>query len=76
MVPLMSESLDRQLSIRERLRLRLHLLVCVWCVRYLQQIKLLRRLSRDRPLATGELSASLTVETQERIAKSLQNREL
>jgi len=47
MVPLMSESMDRSLGPREKLQLRLHLLVCVWCARYLQQIKFLRQLLRD-----------------------------
>jgi len=47
MVPLMSESMERPLSLHEWLQLRLHLLVCVWCARYLQQIKFLRRLLRD-----------------------------
>jgi hypothetical protein len=47
MVPLMSESMERPLGVHEWLQLRLHLLVCVWCARYLQQIKFLRRLLRD-----------------------------
>ena len=47
MVPLMSESMERPLGVHEWLQLRLHLLVCVWCARYLQQIKFLRRLLRE-----------------------------
>ena len=47
-VPLMSESLERQLAIREWLGLRLHLLVCAWCARYLKQIKFLRSLLRGQ----------------------------
>jgi hypothetical protein len=47
MVSLMSESMDRTLGVRERLELKLHLLVCTWCVRYLQQIKFLRHLLRE-----------------------------
>ena len=54
MVPLMSESLDRPLGVGEQLQLRLHLAVCAWCRRYLQQIKFIRQLLRDsessRPL--------------------------
>lgn len=48
MVELMSQSLERPLSLRERLSLRLHLIVCVWCVRYLQQLNLLRLLGRTK----------------------------
>jgi hypothetical protein len=50
MVPLMSESMDRSLRLSERLQLRLHLLVCAWCARYLKQIKFLRQLLRKSVL--------------------------
>jgi hypothetical protein len=50
-VPLMSESMDRRLSLREWLQLRLHLAVCVWCARYLKQIKFLRTLLRDSEIS-------------------------
>jgi hypothetical protein len=44
----MSESLDRPLGVREQLQLRLHLLVCAWCARYLKQIKFLRQLLQQQ----------------------------
>ena len=47
MVPLMSESMDRSLRLSEWLQLRLHLLVCAWCARYLRQIKFIRELVRE-----------------------------
>jgi Putative zinc-finger len=40
--PVMSQSLDRSLTLRERIRLRLHLLVCVWCDLYLAQLRTMR----------------------------------
>jgi len=43
----MSESMERSLGPREWLQLRLHLMVCTWCTRYLNQIKLLRKLLRN-----------------------------
>ena len=72
MVPLMSESLERRLSIRERFTLMVHLLVCVWCARYLKQVKLMRRLLRQEgePYSEGS-SASLSSEARERIASAL-----
>src|SRR5437899_12395635 len=74
MVPLMSESLERRLSIRERLGLRLHLLVCTWCARYLEQIKFLRRILRGQSSqASTELAPSLAYEARERIAKALKS---
>jgi len=53
MVPLMSESMDRSLGLSEWLQLRLHLLVCAWCARYLKQIKLIRHLLRQENSAEG-----------------------
>jgi len=73
MVPLMSESLERQLSIREWTGLRLHLLVCAWCSRYLKQIKFLRWMLRPRPTALAQLPPALTSEARERIVQSLRS---
>ena len=47
MVSLMSESMDRPLGVSERLQLKLHLIVCTWCVRYLDQITFMRQLLRE-----------------------------
>ena len=43
---LMSESMERRLSIKERLDLWLHMKVCDLCVRFLKQIKGLRQMIR------------------------------
>jgi len=58
MVPLMSESLERRLSVLERLQLKLHLMVCAWCARYLKQIKLLRQLVRQQTFVAATDTAS------------------
>ena len=50
MVGLMSESMDRPLGIGEMLQLKLHLIVCTWCARYLDQINFMRKLLRQEPL--------------------------
>ena len=47
MVPLMSESMERRLRLRESIELKLHLLVCAWCARYLKHIEFIRQLLRD-----------------------------
>jgi hypothetical protein len=74
MVPLMSESMDRRLGFIEKLKLRLHLLVCAWCAHYLKQIELLGCVIRLESM-TGpnayESAASLTPEARERITKAL-----
>ena len=74
MVPLMSQSLERRLGVLEYLELKLHLMVCAWCVRYLKQIKFLRQLVRQRTFtaATDTVSPeALSAEARQRIGRSL-----
>ncbi len=47
---LVSEGMDRQLSLVERTRMRLHLLVCAACTRFNGQMDLLRQAMRKLPL--------------------------
>lgn len=46
---LVSEGMDRKLSLVERLRLRLHLTVCDACTRFSGQMDLLRQAMRRFP---------------------------
>jgi len=76
MVPVMSESLERQLGLVERTKLRLHLLVCAWCARYIKQIKLLRQVVSHREFTSADDNANpskLTDEARQRISESLRN---
>ena len=43
---LMSKAMDSKLSIKEHVDLRLHLMVCDLCVRFLKQVRGLRKLVR------------------------------
>lgn len=47
---LVSEGLDRHLSAGERVRMRLHLMVCGACTRFNGQMALLRSAMRSFPL--------------------------
>lgn len=47
---LVSEGMDRKLSIIERTRMRLHLMVCHACTNFSGQMDLLRRAMRKLPL--------------------------
>jgi hypothetical protein len=70
----MSEALERQLSVLEQVRLRMHFLVCEWCARYFKQLNFLRSLLRQRasrPANEDAEPASLSSEARERIRKSL-----
>lgn len=43
---LCSDALERELSLRERLSLRMHLAMCAGCTRFEEQLAVLRTLSR------------------------------
>ena len=77
--PLMSESLDRPLTLRERILLRLHLGVCIWCVWYLEQLQQMRNALRHQASTTSEdestAALSLSREARERMKHALQYRE-
>jgi hypothetical protein len=73
-VPVMSESLERQLDLVERTKLHLHLLVCEWCARYLKQIKLLRELMQaDASQASIEIAPRMSREALEKIVQALKS---
>jgi hypothetical protein len=46
---LMSQGMDRRLSLRERLRLRLHLFVCVGCRNTSRHFRFIREAIRRHP---------------------------
>jgi len=64
---LASESLDRSLTLYERLTLRLHLLRCDLCSRYVRQLKFLQRACADADDEKLTAAAELTDEARERI---------
>lgn len=48
MVHVMSESMERRLSLRERIVLKAHLWICVWCAWYLEHLHVMRDALRAR----------------------------
>lgn len=52
---LCSEALDRELALRERLTLRMHLMMCSGCSNYQEQMAFIRRMTTR--FAHGELAA-------------------
>lgn len=70
---LVSERLDRRLSLGERLRLRLHLALCRSCARYQTQLRFLRRAlkRRARQPAKPEPGQRLPEDARERIRRRL-----
>src|ERR1043165_6138938 len=77
MAPVMSESLERPLTLRERVTLKLHLWVCVWCVWYLENLRTMRSALRARAAHEDEAvddvnsAVKLSEEARERIRRAL-----
>jgi hypothetical protein len=72
---LISDSLDRELPLRQRIQIKLHLLICIWCERYQRQLAFLRdamRCSIERIEDTPPTSpASLSLEARNRLKRAL-----
>lgn len=69
---LVTQSLDRRLSWRELIGVRLHLMVCRNCARFNQQMHLIRTWLRSEEV---ESQGGLTEESRQRIAHKLQKEE-
>lgn len=69
---LISEGLDRTLSLRERVTLRLHLFGCDLCTRYAQQLKFLQRTCAEADEEHLTEAAELDDAARQRIRARLQ----
>ncbi|MBI1195811.1 MAG: zf-HC2 domain-containing protein [Gammaproteobacteria bacterium] len=71
---LVSQSLDRKLSLRERASVRLHLMMCHMCAAYRRQIEFMhdavRRLGRQ-----AQTQGTLSDEAKARIKKRIEERQ-
>jgi hypothetical protein len=63
-LPVLSQSLERKLTVRERVTLRLHFLICVYCNRYLKQLRLMRASIRARSWSRSMDAASPAMPTR------------
>ena len=74
-VEVISQSMDRPLSLRERIDLKLHLWICAWCQWYLEHLHLIRDTARAKADGPSELiaDAGLSNEARERIRRRLNN---
>ena len=70
---LVSEGLDRDMTFRERMGVRLHLMMCRGCSRFLKQIRFLRKLAHSFRESAGDDTAfpSLSPDARKRIQETL-----
>ncbi len=69
-----SQSMERKLTLRERIDLKLHLWICAWCQWYLEHLKIIRDAARAKGAESPDLesmSPSLSAEARERIKRKL-----
>jgi len=70
---LASRSLEQPLSLRTRLKMRLHNLICAWCKRYFKQLTFLHEAAPHFDEHAGILpSRGLSAEARQRIMQRLQ----
>lgn len=77
MTPTISESLDRRLSAREKIIMRLHLFTCSFCARYLRQIEFLSEAMHKHEERLSETedssSARMSSEVKEKLKTALKS---
>ena len=74
--PTIGESLNRRLSLREKIVMRLHLWTCDKCARYLEQIKFLSKAMdkhEERLTEKENHSAVLNLEAKSRLRNALKS---
>lgn len=68
---LFSASLDRPTTIRERVTMRLHLLTCEACRRYLAQIQQMREFFQPHESVDSEKQNEISADARERIRAAI-----
>lgn len=70
-----SQSMERELTLRERIDLKLHLWICAWCQWYLEHLHIIRDAARAKGAESPDLSSApsppLSSEARERIKRKL-----
>ena len=70
-----SQSMERKLTLRERIDLKLHIWICAWCQWYLEHLLLIRDTARAKGAESSDLdsvsSPALSSEARERIKRKL-----
>jgi hypothetical protein len=78
LLPIMSQSLEREWTLKEKVTMQLHFLYCEYCLRYLKQLRFMReaaRLGADKIYGTATPSTpSLSDEAAARLKRALKSR--
>ncbi len=70
-----SQSMERKLTLRERIDLKLHLWICAWCQWYQEHLQIIRDAARAKGAESPDLDSisgpALSSEARERIKRNL-----
>jgi hypothetical protein len=70
-----SQSMERTLTLRERIDLKLHIWICAWCQWYLEHLQIIRETARAKGAESPDLDSisgpALSSEARERIKRIL-----
>jgi hypothetical protein len=71
-----SQSMDGKVTMRERIDFKLHLSICAWCQRYMEQLDTIREAARVKSIESPDLQTTPTApalsnEARERIRRKL-----
>jgi hypothetical protein len=74
-VETISQSMERPLSLQERMKVKLHLWICAWCQWYLEQLHLIRDTARAKADEPPDFLSSpgLSNDARERIRRRITN---
>jgi hypothetical protein len=71
---MVSKSMDQQLSIRQRINLQIHLIICDACTKFSQQLKLLRKsVAQLAANIENDKTITLSEEARHRIAQAIKH---
>jgi hypothetical protein len=75
-VSVISESMERALTVRERLLLKLHLWVCAWCQWYQEHLLTIRETLREQTTELDEFNSlpALSSDARERLKKRVSSK--
>ena len=72
MARLSSRNLDQPVSLKVRIQMRVHKLICAWCARYDNQLRILRTVMQNERAVLGkDGTVGLSREAKQRIKQSL-----
>lgn len=72
-VETISQSMERRLTLSERVKVKIHFWICAWCQWYLEHLQLIRDASRAQAAQAPDrmTTATLSNEARERIRRRL-----